>query len=264
MVDSIYEIHRRKKPSETLIKAINQVVQDKPESIKASQGTLNALGRRLLRLDRLSFVVESGKGTLNKLLMYIKSGQNIVIDFGKYGADFFAYVFVSNIISRRLYKTYSEMLDMSEYPKLVVLLEEAHKFLDPQISRNTIFDRLAREMRKFNLILAMVDQRPSKIDPEILSQLANRFILSLTDPKDILNALTGPVDPASWRAIVRAMPPRTVLMFGDAIQAPTAMDVLNYNESSMSKKWSIETTAQELRESLNNLSDEEKRNMFKP
>ena len=154
------------------------------------------------------------------------------------------------------------MVDMTEFPHLVVLLEEAHKFLDPKISHLTIFDRLAREMRKFNLVLAMVDQRPSKIDTEILSQLANRFILSLTDPKDIINALTGPVDPAAWRGIVRAMPPRTVLMFGDAIRAPTAMDVSEYNEHTMRQKWKIGTTNQEIRDSLDSLSDKDKDSMF--
>ena len=200
---------------------------------------------------------------MDNILQYIQSGQNIVIDFGKFGADSFAYIFVANVISRRLYKKYSEMTDMSEYPRLVVLLEEAHKFLDPRISKLTIFDRLAREMRKFNLVLAMVDQRPSKIDPEILSQLANRYILSLTDPRDIINALTGPVDPAAWRAIVRAMPPRTVLMFGDAISAPTAMEVLEYNETTMTQKWQIGSTTKELRETLDSLSEEEKRDMFK-
>ena len=118
-------------------------------------------------------------------------------------------------------------------------------------------------MRKFKLVLAMVDQRPSKIDDEILSQLANRFILSLTDPKDILQALTGPVDPGSWRAIVRAMPPRTVLMFGDAIKAPTTMEVLDYNPTSMTKKWFVGVTTKDVRDSLSKLSDEEKKDMFK-
>jgi hypothetical protein len=263
MTDAIYEINRTKASSETLVQAIGNAALADPNPLRATRTTLSALSRRILRLERLSFVVDPGKGTLGNLMTYIKSGQNIVIDFGKYGADFFAYVFVANIISRRLYKSYSEMIDMTEYPHLVVLLEEAHKFLDPKISKNTIFDRLAREMRKFNLVLAMVDQRPSKIDEEVLSQLANRFILSLTDPKDILQALTGPVDPGSWRAIVRAMPPRTVLMFGDAIKAPTAMDVLDYNPTSMTEKWSVGITTKDVRDSLNKLSAEEKNDMFK-
>ncbi|MHA1977469.1 MAG: ATP-binding protein [Candidatus Hodarchaeales archaeon] len=263
MIDAIYEIDRHKVPSKSLIQSIEDAATAENPPERITRNTLSALSRRITRLERLSFIDKSDEGNLKNVLKYIQSGQNIVIDFGKFGADSFAYIFVANVISRRLYKSYSEMVDMSEYPRLVVLLEEAHKFLDPRISKLTIFDRLAREMRKFNLVLAMVDQRPSKIDPEILSQLANRFILSLTDPKDIINALTGPVDPSAWRAIVRAMPPRTVLMFGDAISAPTAMDVLEYNENTMTQKWQIEGTTRELRETLDSLSEDEKRDMFK-
>ncbi|MHA2053942.1 MAG: ATP-binding protein [Candidatus Hodarchaeales archaeon] len=263
MVDAIYEIDRRRTKSQNLIEAIQSAVSADPNPLRANRGTLNALSRRILRLDRLSFVVEPGKGTLDALINYIKNQKNIVIDFGKFGGDFFAYIFVANLISRRLYERYSEMVELDEYPRLIVLLEEAHKFLDPKISRNTIFDRLAREMRKFNLVLALVDQRPSKIDSEILSQLANRFILSLTDPNDILRALTGPVDPSAWKAIVRAMPPRTVLMFGDAIRAPTAMDVLEYNDQTMLEKWTINETSQKFREKLKSMSNEAKKDMFK-
>ncbi|MFX0185668.1 MAG: ATP-binding protein, partial [Candidatus Hodarchaeota archaeon] len=264
MVDAIYEINRNKK-NQTLIDAIKEAAIQEEKSLapQSTRGTLNALSRRISRLQRLSFLTEPGQGTLNDILNYIRQEQSIVIDFGKYGGDFFAYVFVANILSRRLYQSYSEMVEMTEYPHLVVLLEEAHKFLDPAVAKDTIFDRLAREMRKFKLVLAMVDQRPSKIDPEILSQLANRFILSLTDPKDIIGALSGPVDPASWRAIVKAMPPRTVLMFGDSIKAPTAMDVLEYNEQTMAAKWSVKRTGTRFKQKLKQISDEEMDDLFK-
>lgn len=265
MVDAIYEINRNKTKDQTLVDAIMEAALTEPNRLapRSGRGTLTALSRRIARLERLDFIVDPGKGSLNKILSYIQTGQSIVIDFGKYGADFFAYVFVANILSRRLYQAYSEMVDMTEYPRLLVLLEEAHKFLDPTIAKETIFDRLAREMRKFKLVLAMVDQRPSKIDPEILSQLANRFILSLSDPKDIIGALSGPVDPASWKAIVKAMPPRTVLIFGDAIKAPTAMDVLLYNEQTMTKKWKVKHTGIRFRQKLQEMSDEALDDLFK-
>jgi DNA helicase HerA-like ATPase len=53
-----------------------------------------------------------------------------------------------------------------------MFLEEARKFLDPAVSEFTIFSILVREMPKFNLILSLVDQRPSRIDDEVMSQLA--------------------------------------------------------------------------------------------
>ncbi|MFW9853589.1 MAG: ATP-binding protein [Candidatus Thorarchaeota archaeon] len=265
MVDAIFEIDSKRAGNQSLVDAIRSAPLLEENPYSSTVNTLNALARRMGRLNRLEFVVESGRGTLNNLIGYIKSNQSIVIDFGKYGGDHFAYVFVANIISRRLYNLYSRSDEASDLPHLVVLLEEAHKFLEPSVARYTIFDRLAREMRKFNLVLAMVDQRPSKIDTEILSQLANRFVLSLTDPKDIVGALTGPVDPAAWKAIVKAMPVRTVLMFGDAIKAPTAMDVLDYNELSMSTKWKVEGSSREdFRKKLEGMSEEQMEHFFDP
>ena len=80
----------------------------------------------------------------------------------------------------------------------------------------TIFSTLAREMRKFNLIVSIIDQRPSKIDDEVMSQLGNRLILSLEDPKDIAAALAGVPKAKVWATIAQSMPLRTALIVGDA------------------------------------------------
>ncbi|MFX0149748.1 MAG: helicase HerA domain-containing protein, partial [Candidatus Hodarchaeota archaeon] len=95
MVDAIYEINRTKSSSQTLVNAITEAAFADPNPLRASRGTLNALNRRISRLERLEFMTSSGEGTLNKILEYIQKGQSIVIDFGKYGGDFFAYVFVA-------------------------------------------------------------------------------------------------------------------------------------------------------------------------
>ena len=57
---------------------------------------------------------------------------------------------------------------------LVITIEEAHKFLDPAIASQTIFGTIARELRKYNVTLLIVDQRPSGIDPEVMSQIGTR------------------------------------------------------------------------------------------
>ena len=53
-------------------------------------------------------------------------------------------------------------------PQLMITIEEAHKFLDPQIARQTIFGTIARELRKYKVTLLIVDQRPSAIDEEVM------------------------------------------------------------------------------------------------
>jgi hypothetical protein len=137
------------------------------------------------------------------------------------------YLFIANIVARRLYRLYTEYNE--EYPRLVVFLEEAHKFLDPSLAAYTIFNRLARETRKFKLILALVDQRPARINEEVRSQLANRLILSLKEPADISSALAGIPDRTVWEKIIGTIPARTVVVFGDAIRVPTLIEIMDYN-----------------------------------
>ena len=80
----------------------------------------------------------------------------------------------------------------AEEPKpLVITIEEAHKFLDPAIARQTIFGTIARELRKYNVTLFIVDQRPSGIDEEVMSQIGTRVTALLDNEADIRAVFTG-------------------------------------------------------------------------
>ena len=57
----------------------------------------------------------------------------------------------------------------------MITIEEAHKFLNPMAAKQTIFGTIAREMRKYYVSLLVVDQRPSSIDDEVLSQIGTRI-----------------------------------------------------------------------------------------
>jgi DNA helicase HerA-like ATPase len=194
--------------------------------------TLLGLKARIARLDRLQFVrpkLKSAKeDSFTMMLRRIREGKSIVLDFGKYGRESMVYLFVANIISRRLHEIYTGIGE--DLPRLVIFLEEAHKFLDPKVAELTIFSILAREMRKFNLIVSIIDQRPSKIDDEVMSQRGNRMILSLKDPKDISAALAGIPKAKVWTNIAQSIPLRTALIVGDAVRVPTVIDVLDYSE----------------------------------
>ena len=84
---------------------------------------------------------------------------------------------VANILTRRIYDRYQRQKELAmgdklaEPPNLVITIEEAHRFLSSSMSGQTIFGTIAREMRKYNVTLLVVDQRPSDIDEEAV-QLA--------------------------------------------------------------------------------------------
>jgi len=62
---------------------------------------------------------------------------------------------------------------------VLIAIEEAHKFLSKQYQANNVFGKIAREMRKFNVTLFIIDQRPSEIDTEVLSQIGTRLVMEL-------------------------------------------------------------------------------------
>src|SRR5262249_6930697 len=129
---------------------------------------------------------------IDEILSYIQSGRHIVLEFGRQN-NLLSYMLATNIITRRIHAEYVKRTELylanpekSAPPrKLMIVIEEAHKFLSPQVARQTIFGIIAREMRKYSVTLLIVDQRPSGIDPEILSQIGTRVTALLNDEKDI-------------------------------------------------------------------------------
>ena len=227
MRDAVWEINKGRGKAD-LLSAIRtaQTSQTVPES------TLRGLQARVARLSRLEFIKDTPKSMkedpFNTMLRRIKESKSIVLDFGRYGKDSMVYLFVANVISRRLLDLYEEK--SNELSRLVIFLEEAHKFLDPAVAELTIFSILAREMRKFNLIVSLVDQRPSRIDDEIMSQLGNRIILSLKETNDLKRALSGVPKADVWGNIVQTIPARTALIVGDAVRVPTVIEILDYSK----------------------------------
>jgi DNA helicase HerA-like ATPase len=112
-----------------------------------------------------------------------------------------------------------------------LVIEEAHKFLNPQAARQTIFGTIAREMRKYYVSLLIIDQRPSGIDDEILSQIGTKIVAQLNDEKDIQAVLTGVSNPAGLRSILASLDSKQqVLVLGHAVPMPVVVKVRDYDE----------------------------------
>ena len=231
MVDTLYQIDKSR-GGRDLITALREATMESLGQERTHEMSLQGLKRRIGRLDRLPFLKEMKEGqkdAFHHILAAIREGKSVVLDFGDYGTEQMVYLFVANILSRRIFDLYTERNE--EFPRLVLFLEEAHKFLDPNIAPFApTFSRLARETRKFNLILALVDQRPARISDEVRSQLANRLVMSLKEPSDVEAALAGVPDKKMWENIIAKLPLRTVAVIGDAIRIPTVIDVLGYDD----------------------------------
>jgi DNA helicase HerA-like ATPase len=103
------------------------------------------------------------------------------------------------------------------------------KFLAPDVSNQTIFGTIAREMRKYNVTLLVVDQRPSGIDEEIRSQLGTRVVGALDDDRDQAAVLEGVPDARALRVLLNNLEPKKqVLLGGYAMPMPIVVEVRDY------------------------------------
>ncbi|TFG14713.1 MAG: ATP-binding protein [Promethearchaeota archaeon] len=224
---------------DNLIDAINNIKTAEVQEHRLNNLSLGALRNRIIPFERYNFLKKRGdskrEDSIEHMFKKLLEGKSIVIDFGKYGTNTHLYLFVANMITRRLYRMYSQREDET-LPPLVVIVEEAHKFLKSQIIRHTIFDSIARETRKFQLTLAFVDQRPSQIDEEVYSQIANTFVMHMNDDKDIKRVIQTLPDSKKWGGIISGLQKRQCFARGDALAVASVVDVLNYKDEKLMKK----------------------------
>ena len=95
---------------------------------------------------------------------------------------------------------------------------------DRSLAGQSIFGQIARELRKYNVTLLVIDQRPSQIDPEVLSQIGTKFTLQLDSDNDV-DALVGNVAGRSGlRQVIAALESkRQALVFGHALPMPVVV-----------------------------------------
>ncbi len=207
----------------------------------ANIGSILALQRKLNTLtDSVKYLkpIASYDG-LKRILSFLTSGKSVVLQFGRLN-NLKSYILAANIITRHLHNAYMDlmeqyMLDRTKYqqPKrLIITIEEAHKFLSPQVAKFSTFGTIARELRKYNVTLLIVDQRPSGIDSEVLSQIGTRATLLLNDENDINAVFVGESGTDNLKTILSQLNPKQeVLMFGYAMPMPIVIRSRRYDSN---------------------------------
>jgi DNA helicase HerA-like ATPase len=208
------------------------------EQLRENPSTLDALRRRLTQLQHLDFIQVRGAGTVNQVLDNLIDGRHVVLEFGRHGDNLTAYLLVANLITRRIHARYRELTEQAlatnaKPPEpLVITIEEAHRFLGPGVAGQTIFGTIAREMRKYRVTLLVVDQRPSGIDDEVMSQVGTRITCQLDNDRDVDAVLTGAPGARELRGVLsRLEAQQQSLMFGHALPMPVVVRTRNYDES---------------------------------
>ncbi len=233
-VGALYSI-RRKLGKNWIARLLDdQLPEEMQQMIEAGQiheGTLGAIQRKLSMFQRFGFLRPyAPDNVVEKLLGHINQGTHVVLEFGRYGSSLEAYLLVANFLTRRIHHAYVERKEAAQgggrdEPKpLVITIEEAHKFLDPAIASQTIFGTIARELRKYNVTLLIVDQRPSGIDPEVMSQIGTRVTCLLDDESDIRAVFSGVSGGAELRQVLARLDTRQqALILGHAVPMPVVI-----------------------------------------
>ena len=221
-----------------LLNMTNEDIKLFCESKQGHPGSIMSLQRKLLRFDSLKYIRSAcPHNYINQLIEGLDAGKNIIIEFGSQ-SNMLSYMLATNMITRRIHASYVHKADKFLQTKnpadrphqLVITIEEAHRFLDPGIVNQTIFGTIAREMRKYFVTLLVVDQRPSGIDNEVMSQIGTRVTCLLNDEKDIDAIFTGVSGGQNLRSVLAKLDSKQqALILGHALPMPVVVRTRPYD-----------------------------------
>jgi len=208
----------------------------------ANQAGVNVLAAeglhsKLRRLFNCPYIKpEPPKNALNDIIKLLYEGKHVVLSFGAHETDL-DYLLVTNLLTRRIREEWQKFTNdfnsgkAKEPRPLVVVVEEAHKLLNREMAAQTTFSTIAREMRKYYVTLLIIDQRPSQIYDEVMSQLGTRISASLGDEADIAAVLSGLPGRDSLRGMLsRLQPKEEVLLLGWGVNMPLPVRSRRYDK----------------------------------
>ena len=111
---------------------------------------------------------------------------------------------------------------------LLLVVDEAHRFLprDAETAASRACSRIAKEGRKYGVGLLVVTQRPSDVDPGVLSQCGTMIALRVTNGTDrTAVASTVPDDLGGLTALLPSLRTGEGLVLGDALQVPSRVRI---------------------------------------
>lgn len=138
-------------------------------------------------------------------------------------ADWFAKVVTK--IYAKMFFTFTKKLNARASIPIHIFLEEAHRYVqndsDQYLLGYNIFDRVAKEGRKYGLVLNLISQRPVEISETVISQCSNFLIFKMNHPKD-LEYIKQMLPNISAEIVEKqkTLQPGTCVAFGRAFKVP--------------------------------------------
>lgn len=161
-----------------------------------------------------------------------RTKQLITIDLSEVGTDVLE--LLTNVLSRMIFDYRKQKMghDRRERP-VHLILDEAHRYIRKDanyIMRENIFEKIAREGRKYSLYLIISSQRPSELSQTVLSQCGNYIVHRIqneVDMKYIYSVL--PYFSDDYITKIKQAIPGEALIFGNCVPMPLMVKVTKAN-----------------------------------
>ena len=154
--------------------------------------------------------------------------QLIIIDSSEVGGDVLE--LMTSVVSRMLFD-YRKMRmgdDRRKHP-IHLVLDEAHRYIRKDaeyILKENIFEKIAREGRKYSLYLLISSQRPSELSQTVLSQCGNYIVHRIQNEVD-MNYIYSvlPYFSADYINKIKQAVPGEALIFGNCVPMPLMVKI---------------------------------------
>jgi hypothetical protein len=177
-------------------------------------------------------------------------GENQIVDLDISTLDDASAEVVTKVLAKLLLD-YLKRREIKAETPINFIIEEAHRFIKNEANHGAvgynIFERIAKEGRKFGMLLGISSQRPSELSKTVVSQCSNFIVHRVQNPDD-LQYISRMVPYINQNMIERLTYLQTgnALVFGSAINLPTltkfaqANPTTDSDNAKISEKWYIE------------------------
>ncbi len=145
--------------------------------------------------------------------------------------------YVDDRMAKNLVKIYSKLLfdylsKLKDRGSLAfhILLEEAHRYvqedIDVKLFGYNIFERIAKEGRKYGILLGLISQRPSELSETAISQCSNFLVFKMFHPNDL--AFVASILPNVSSGLIQKLKTfhsGTCICYGSAFKMPVVVNV---------------------------------------
>ena len=172
-----------------------------------------------------------------------KSNQLITIDSSEVGTDVLE--LMTSVVSRMIFDFRKEKIGSDRRHEPVhLILDEAHRYIRKDgnyILRENIFEKIAREGRKYSLFLMVSSQRPSELSSTVLSQCANFIVHRIQNEVDLKYVYAIlPYFSDDFITKIKQSVPGEALIFGNCVPMPLQVQVIQASPDPNSKNCEVD------------------------